>query len=106
MARMIGTEVMLDEKKWDRLRILAEREGKTMADFLRGLIEDYLKERDRLEAGRLLHVLEELRQIRERNAARWGVYDGDLIGEVREERMRQTEDVCSQWSCKHCSGVG
>ena len=98
MARMIGAEVILDEKKWDRLRVLAEREGKTMEDFLRGLIEDYLKERDRLEAGRLLHVLEELRQIRERNAARWGIYDGDLIGEVREERMRQTEDVCSQWS--------
>jgi len=97
MTRMIGAEVMLDEKKWDRLRTLAEREGKTPEDFLRALIEDYLKERDRLDTERFLDVLAELRQIRERNAARWGIYEGDLIGEVREERMRQTEDVCSQW---------
>jgi predicted DNA-binding protein len=106
MTRMIGAGVMLDEKKWNRLRILAEREGKTMADFLRGLIEEYLKERDRLDAERFLDVLAELRQIRERNAARWGVYEGDLISDVREERMRQMEDVCSQWSYKHCSGAG
>lgn len=106
MARVVGAEVMLDERKWDHLRILAEREGRTPADFLRTLIEGYLEEQERLEEGRFLQVLEELRQIRERNAARWGGTKATrLVKFARNAYARWRMYAASGYRCKHCGST-
>lgn len=57
-----------------------------------------VRHKTKWSAAQMRQVLAELRRIRERNAARWGVYPGDPVGEAREERMRQMEEACRQWS--------
>lgn len=90
--------ITLDAETWRRLQVLARERGKTPVDFLHDLIEERWTEQGRSATPRFFQVLETLRQIRERNARQWGVYEGDLLAEIREERIRQMEDVWSQWS--------
>ncbi len=97
-AQLLRAQVMLDPEDYRRLQSLASEQGKSLSETIREAVLRYLEEQERLEQEKFLKSLEEMRQIRERNAARYGIYKGDLVNEAREERERQMEDVWDQWS--------
>lgn len=97
-TQLIRAQVMLDPADYRRLQSLASEAGKSLSETLREAVLRYLDEQERQKQEQLRKTLEEMRQIREQNAARYGVYKGDLVNEAREERERQTENIWKQWS--------
>jgi len=91
MAELIRVQVMLDKSDQAELAEIAREQGKNLSEILRDLVRRYLDEKRREEAERFRHTLTRVREIRERNAARYGVYEGDLMREVREDYEREQE---------------
>ncbi len=92
MAELIRVQVMLDKSDQDELREIAQEQGKSVSELLRELVRRYLEEQHRAESEQFRRTLAKLREIRERNAARYGVYEGDLMREVREDYEREQEE--------------
>lgn len=86
-------QVILDKRDLERLQYLAEKHGRTLSETIREAVTRYLEACEQQELQEFLSAMAELRQIREKNVAQYGVYEGDPIGEAREERERQMEDV-------------
>lgn len=94
---MKRSQVILDEDNDRRLRELAAREGKSISEIVRQILDEYFAERERKAREEALEVLRALDQIREQTA-RYGVYQGDPVNEARDERDAEIEDVWRQWS--------
>jgi hypothetical protein len=94
---MKRSQVILDEDNDRRLRELAAREGKSISEIVRQILDEYFAERERKAREEALEVLRALDQIREQTA-RHGVYEGDPVNEARDERDAEIEDVWRQWS--------
>ncbi|WP_322805600.1 ribbon-helix-helix protein, CopG family [Thermanaerothrix sp.] len=94
---MKRSQVILDDDNDRRLRELASREGKSISEIVRQILDAYFAERERKEREKALEVLRTLDQIREQTA-RYGVYEGDPVNEARDERDAEIEDVWRQWS--------
>lgn len=92
MAELIRVQVMLDKSDQDELRKIAQEQGKSVSELLRELVRRYLEEQRRAESEQFRRTLAKLREIRERNAARYGAYEGDLMREVREDYEREQEE--------------
>lgn len=92
MTELIRVQVMLDKSDQDELREIAQEQGKSVSELLRELVRRYLEEQHRAESEQFRRTLAKLREIRERNAARYGVYEGDLMREVREDYEREQEE--------------
>jgi hypothetical protein len=90
------SQLLLEPEQHERMRRIAEREGRSISDVARGLIGIGLKALARDEkarAQRSARALEHLSEIREAALARHGVYEGDLVAEVRSERERNLDQV-------------
>jgi len=92
-AQSYRAQVILDKHDLERLQYVAQKQGRTLSEAIREAVVRYLEACEQQELQEFLSAMAELRQIREKNAARYGVYEGDPIGEAREERERQMEDV-------------
>ena len=92
---MSRNQLILDNAHDRRLREIAYREGKSISEVVRQILDEYFAEKDRQAREEALKALDELDRIREA-AARYGVYEDDLVNEAREERLREIEDVWKQ----------
>ncbi len=97
-AKLIRAQVMLDPEDYQRLKTLAQGESKSLSEVIREATLHYLDKQEEQEQAEFLNSLKALRQIRERNAAKYGVHADDLVNQAREERERQREDIWEQWS--------
>ncbi len=93
------SQLLLEPEQHERMREIAEREGRSISDVARGLIESGLKrlaadEQARFE--RSAAALDGLREIREAAQARYGIYSGDLLSEVRAQREEALDKVKGQ----------
>lgn len=91
-AQLLRAQVLLDRKHYQRLQSLANQQGKSLSETIREAVLRYLDEQERQELEQFRQSLEEMRQIRQKNAAQHGVYQGNLVDEARQERLRQMED--------------
>jgi metal-responsive CopG/Arc/MetJ family transcriptional regulator len=92
MAELIRVQVMLEKSDQAELQGIAQEQGKSVSEILRELVRRYLEEQRRAETERFRRTLAKVREIRERNAARYGVYEGDILRDVREEYEREQEE--------------
>jgi predicted transcriptional regulator len=98
-ATLVRAQVLMTREQRSRIERLAEKEGRSLSDITRRALDEGL---DRLEGNtddavrKGLQALARLRAIREEMRATYGVYQGDLIAEVREERDRQMDAVWNQ----------
>jgi len=97
-SQLLRAQVMLIPEDYQRLKSLADAQGKSLSEMIRDAVTRYLAEQEQLKQEQFRQSLEEIRRIRQQNAARHGIYQGDLVNEAREERQRQDEDVWKQWS--------
>ena len=92
--RMHRAQILLYPEQHSALSEIAKREDRSLSDLVREILGEYLVERtEDARLQRELEALDELRQIRERIEQRYGVYQGDLLAEVRAERDRQLTEA-------------
>lgn len=92
--RLYRAQILLEKEQHEVLAEMAEAQDRSISDLVREIIDDYLFQReedDQLE--RELEALHRLREIREEARQRYGVYQGDLIREVREERDQDVDRI-------------
>ena len=94
---MHRTQLLLNDEQIQRLRAMAIRKGKSISEVVRQILEEYFAEQDRKEQTEALEALKGLDQIRQATAQR-GVYVGEPVNEIREERERQMEEIWQQRS--------
>ena len=94
---MKRSQLILDEDNDRRLREMAYRQGKSISEIVRQILDEYFAERERKEREQSVQALRKLDQIRE-STAKFGVYEGDPVNEARQERDAEMEDVWRQWS--------
>ncbi len=88
------SQLLLEPDQHDRLRQIARREGRSISDVAREAIRLGLKALARDQAARArrrAHALEHLAEIRAAAQEAFGVYERDLMAEVRFERERELE---------------
>jgi metal-responsive CopG/Arc/MetJ family transcriptional regulator len=94
MTELIRVQVLLEKGDQAELQEIAHERGKSVSEILRELVRQYLEEQRRAEAEQFRRTLAKVREIRERNVAQYGVYEGDLMRDVRDEHEREQEE---QW---------
>ena len=89
-------QLLLTPAQLRRLKRIARREGCSLSDVARSALDaglDTLEGRTDEALQQQLRALEELRQMRQEMQARYGVYQGDLVAESRQEREQDIERV-------------
>lgn len=90
------SQLLLEPEQHDRMRHIANREGRSISDVAREAIRiglDALAEDREVQANRRALALRKLEEIREAALIRHGIYEGSLVAEAREERERDLESV-------------
>jgi len=88
------SQILLDREQHKRLRQVAEREGRSISDVAREVIDiglDALTSPAKARTKRRTLALERLSAIREAARSRHGVCQGDFVAEARADR-EQTLD--------------
>lgn len=92
--RLYRAQILLEKEQHQALAEIAENQERSISDLVREIVNGYLAEQqNEQQLQKELEALEKLRQIREKNKRLYGVYEGDLVAEVREERQRQINRV-------------
>lgn len=89
-------QILLEPEQHKTLQEIAEREGRSLSDVAREVIQRGLDAREQeMEAVWLkrAEALGRLDQIRKAIQEQHGIYAGDLLGEVRREREQQKNDA-------------
>ena len=92
MGTLHRTQLLLEAKQHEALTKIAEQQGRSISDLVRGIVQQHLDEREN-EARRrsALMAIERLTQIRASVHKEHGIYQGDLLAEVRAEREEDRE---------------
>ncbi len=92
MRELVRVQILLDKNDHSELHEVAKGQGKSLSEILRELVHRYLEEQRQAESEQFRHILARLREIRERNATEYGVYEGEILQDVREEYEREQEE--------------
>jgi len=95
-APMVRAQLLLTPTQRQRLERIAKREGRSLSDVARRALDAGLAVIDGTSdetVQKRLGALEEMRALREKAAALHGVYPGDPVADVREERIQDMERV-------------
>jgi len=95
MSTLHRAQLLLESEQHQALADIAEQEGRSISDLVREIVRQHLAER-RQQNQQLtaLQAIERLTQIRARLQEEHGMYQGDLLAEVRAE---WEEDVERTW---------
>ncbi len=94
MSTLYRAQILLEPEQHQALTEIAQREGRSISDLVREIVRQHLAERD--QAARLQHemqAIEELAQIRRELQEQHGIYQADLLAEVRAEREQDAERI-------------
>ena len=92
MGAYYRTQILLEPGQHRALAELARRQGRSLSDLVREIVEEHLDEQGR--QSRLqqeLQALQALEQIRHRVQVEHGMCVGDLLAQVRDEREQDME---------------
>jgi metal-responsive CopG/Arc/MetJ family transcriptional regulator len=94
MGTLYRTQILLEQEQHDALKEIAREEGLSISEVVRGLVRQYLIEQEQdTQRQRELQALENLADIRAQIREQHGVYQGDLLAQVRAERENDVERV-------------
>ena len=94
MSNLYRAQILLEPEQHRVLTQIAQREGRSVSDVVREILRQHLAERDReAQLQRELRAIEELTRIRRQLQEHYGVYQVDLLDEVRAEREQDVERV-------------
>lgn len=92
--RLYRAQILLEPDQHERLARLARREGRSLSEVVRGMVQAELERREGAVAERRRYRLEQIEAIRQsreqmlarRGGAPLGLAVADLIRDLREER--------------------
>ena len=94
MTQLYRTQVLLKREQHESLQQLAAAAGRSMSEVIREAVAVYLvdhsKEWKRRQA---LDAIARLSELRQQLVEEYGIYEGDLLAEAREERDADMERV-------------
>lgn len=94
MSVLHRAQLLLESEQHEALAEIAEREGRSISDLVREIVRQHLAERaEAAQTTAALQAIERLSQIRAAVREEHGVYQGDLLAEVREEWEQDVERV-------------
>jgi predicted DNA-binding protein len=90
--RLYRTQILLEPEQHRFLARIAEREDRSLSEVVREIIRAYLNEQqEKDQAQKELEALQRLREIREESLQRYGVFTGDMLQQIREERDQEIQ---------------
>jgi hypothetical protein len=90
MSTLYRAQLLLESDQHEALAEIAQQEGRSISDLVREIVQQHLNERDeKARNQRELQALERLTQIRARLKEEHGIYQGDLLAEMRAEREEE-----------------
>jgi putative heme iron utilization protein len=81
----VRVQILLESRQHTALKKAARRANKSMSELMRQITDEYLSRNTPEKDDEVLQALDNLKQIRERQA----IYQGDPVTEARQERERQ-----------------
>ena len=94
MAKKYRAQILLEPEQHRALSKIAEQEERSISDIVRESVQIYLAARAReTQRERALQALQDLSATRQHLQAQYGVFDGDLVAQIREEREQDVERV-------------
>ena len=94
MSTYYRAQLLLEPEQHQALVEIAQREGRSVSDLVREIVRQHLVKRDQeARKQREMQAIEELTHIRQRLKEEHGVYQGDLLAEVRAEREEEMERI-------------
>jgi hypothetical protein len=101
MSQKYRAQILLEPEQHQALQQIARREGRSLSDVAREVIQVGLdaRQHDSEEIwNKRKQAMQKLRQIREAVLQAHGIYEGNLVAEARARREEQTEEVRNQGS--------
>ena len=94
MTKMHRAQLLLKPAQHQALADIAQKEGRSISDLVREIVDRHLTERDQ-ESRRAqeMQALENLARRRRKIQEEHGVYQGDWVEEVRAERDSDLDRV-------------
>ena len=99
MSQKYRAQILLEPEQHKALQQIARREGRSLSDVAREVIQAGLDARqsDSEETWNKRRLtMQKLRQIREAVQQSFGIYEGNLVAEARSIREEQSEKVWNQ----------
>jgi metal-responsive CopG/Arc/MetJ family transcriptional regulator len=92
VSTLYRTQILLEQGQHDFLKEIAREEGRSISELVREIVRQYLEEQEQdVQRRRELQALQDLARIRAQIREEHGIYQGDLLAEVRAERERDFE---------------
>lgn len=94
MSQLYRTQVLLEREQHESLQQLAAAAGRSMSEVIREAVAVYLVDHSKeWKKRQALDVIARLSELRQQLVAEFGMYEGDLLAEAREERDADMERV-------------
>ena len=94
MGTLYRAQILLESEQHETLKGIAERDGRSLSQVVREIVDLYLAEQERdVQRRQGLEAVRELARTREQLRERHGMYRGDPLAEVRAEREVDSERV-------------
>lgn len=89
---LVRTQILLDSDTLSQLKTLAERQGRSVSELVRELIQSGLEKQQVEELQRISALLKEFQQIRAEVAAKPAEIPLDILERTRAERQQELGD--------------
>ena len=97
MGNLYRAQILLEPEQHRTLAEIADREGRSISEVVREIVGHYLVEREQeTQLQREMQAIKTLSQIRRQIEQKHGVYQGDLLAEIRAEREQEIDRVWDQ----------
>jgi metal-responsive CopG/Arc/MetJ family transcriptional regulator len=97
MGNLYRAQILLEPEQHRTLAQIAEKEGRSISEVVREIVGQYLVEREQeTQLQREMQAIDTLTQIRRQIEQKHGVYQGDILSEIRAEREQEIDRVWGQ----------
>ncbi|HEY9706316.1 MAG TPA: hypothetical protein V6C58_28025, partial [Allocoleopsis sp.] len=86
------TQIILEPEQYQTLAKMAERQSSNIDDVIKDVLRRGLQSMEEIKEKRIL-ALDRLNKARLEYEQKYGVYQGDIIAEVREEREKEIDQA-------------
>ena len=94
MNTLYRAQILLEPEQHQALTDIAQHEGRSISDLVREIVRQHLAQREQADRRQAeMQAIQELTQIRKQLQRQHGVYQVDLLTEVRAEREQDVERV-------------
>mgnify|MGYP000511482775 FL=1 len=94
MTQLYRTQVLLEREQHESLQQLAAAAGRSMSEVIREAVAVYLVDHSKeWKKRQALDAIARLSELRQQLVEEYGIYEGDLLAEAREERDADMERV-------------